>query len=298
MIDTLCISGGGINAFSFIGALEYLLSIKYINLKLIKTYIGTSAGAMICFLLSINYTINDLKKFILNFNFNIINDNIDLDNIFLNCGINDGSKIIYIFRKFLQNKYNNLNDITFIEHYNLTNNKLIIIGTNYTTSSEEIFSFEKTPDMSILIAIRISSSIPFIFTPVLYNNNYYVDGALLNNFPINYCNIKNTLGIKLKHNKINNCDNILSFFINCIKIITNTHNNNYININSLNIIEIDILNKNIGLNFNINYNEKEDLISNGFKEAEYYITNIGYNICNSIINDIINDIVYTLEDLK
>ena len=298
MIDTLCISGGGINAFSFIGALEYLLSIKYINLKLIKTYIGTSAGAMISFLLSINYTIDDLKKFILNFNFNIINDNIDLDNIFLNCGINDGSKIIYIFRKFLQNKYNNLNDITFIEHYNLTNNKLIIIGTNYTTSSEEVFSFEKTPNMSILIAIRISSSVPFIFTPVLYNNNYYVDGALLNNFPINYCNIKNTLGIKLKCNKINNCDNIFAFFINCIKIITNIHNNNYININSLNIIEIDILNKNFELDFNIEYNKKEELISTGFKEAECYIKNIGYNICNSIINDIINDIVYTLEDLK
>ena len=62
-IDTICISGGGIKGFCFIGALNYLISKNYIYIKNINNWCGTSIGAVICFLLSIGYTINEIENF-------------------------------------------------------------------------------------------------------------------------------------------------------------------------------------------------------------------------------------------
>ena len=97
MIDTLCFSGGGVKGFAIIGVLEYLEKNNNLDILLIKNYVGTSCGAIISFLLSINYSINEIKEFILNFNFNILINDIDIDNIFINYGIDNGNKIIYIF---------------------------------------------------------------------------------------------------------------------------------------------------------------------------------------------------------
>jgi NTE family protein len=280
MIDTLCFSGGGIKGFAIIGILEYLEKNNKINISLIKNVVGTSCGAIISFLLSINYTINEIKEFILNFNFNILINNIDIENIFINYGIDNGNKVIYMLESFLKNKYN-LNDITFNEHYKLTNKQLIIIGTNYTKSCEEVFNYIITPNMSVITAIRISISIPLIFTPVLYNDNYYVDGALVNNFPINYCNIQNTIGINITTlNNNNKLDDITTFINNCMHIILKKQ------YNSLNIIELNIINYN-AINFDISFKEKEELINNGYNIASKYMKDLSYNICYSIINDII-----------
>lgn len=286
MIDTLCFSGGGIIGFSFIGVLDYLAKNNKINLELIKNYVGTSCGSMLAFLLSINYSIDELKEFILNFNFQVLINESDnnIENLLINFGLDDGNKIIYMFQSFLKNKYNTL-DITFKEHYELTNNNLIIIGTNYTKSSEVIFNYKNTPSMSIITAVRISISIPLIFTPVFYNDNCYIDGALVNNFPINHCNIKNTIGINIinKHNKL---DNITLFITNCIGILMRKK---YESLNIINICELEdeICNP---IDFNISKEKKNDLINLGYNIAEDYISKLSDTICNSIINDIISSI--------
>jgi peptidase E len=52
--DTLVIAGGSTKGILALGALQY--AIDNYMLSKIKTYIGTSAGAMICYLLAIGYT--------------------------------------------------------------------------------------------------------------------------------------------------------------------------------------------------------------------------------------------------
>jgi predicted acylesterase/phospholipase RssA len=286
MIDTICLSGGGIKGFSFIGVLEYLEKNNNININLINNFVGTSIGAIISFLLSIKYDIIELKEFLLNFNFKILINDYDnnIENLLINFGLDDGNKIIFILQSFLKNKYN-LTDITFKEHYELTKNNLIIIGTNYTKSSEEMFNYKNTPNMSIITAIRISISVPLIFTPVLYNDNYYVDGALVNNFPINYCNLKNTIGININFtNNYNKIDNIAIYIKNCLGILIKNNNK------SLNIINMEFDSENDITNlidFNINNENKINLINLGNKIAKKYIDNISNNICQSIIEEII-----------
>ena len=66
-IDTLCIGGGGLKGFSFLSALNVLISHNYINLDLINTYTGTSFKSIFCFLISIGYTTERLITYFNNF---------------------------------------------------------------------------------------------------------------------------------------------------------------------------------------------------------------------------------------
>ena len=55
-MNTLVLSGGALNGFSTLGAVQFLLDNKIIETKNIRKYIGTSSGSMISYLLAIGYT--------------------------------------------------------------------------------------------------------------------------------------------------------------------------------------------------------------------------------------------------
>lgn len=285
--DTLCLSGGGIMGLSFIGVLKYLENKKYINLNNVNIFVGTSAGSIISFFLILGYNIKEIKKIISNLNFQKLEPNIDMIKILENNGIDNGLKIMTIIISFLQEKFK-IDDITFEELYNKTNKKLIIIGTNFTLLKEEVFSYELTPNMSVILAIRISISIPFIFTPILYNSNYYIDGGFTNCFPIKYCNKNSTLGIYITFENNIKEINIINLLLGCLSIINNTitlkdiDNYNVINIKSKNLDITD---------YNIDYKTKLEIINFGKNCAEKYLTNLINNICKNIIYEIINNIL-------
>ena len=182
MINTLCIGSGGIKGISYIGALLYLEKNNYITITNIQKYTGVSAGCLLCILLVVGYKIDEIYNIINVKDINELKPDITLDLIIEKYGFDDGEKIINYFKKiiFLKLKYNN-NDISFIELYKITNKELYIATTNFSKNTEKIFSFKETPNISIFLAIRMSISIPLIYTPVLFENNYYVDGALTNN---------------------------------------------------------------------------------------------------------------------
>lgn len=285
-IDTLCLSSGGILGLSFIGVLKYLEEKKFINLKNITTYAGTSAGSVLSFLLNLDYSIKEIKQIFMHINFEKLESNIDICNIIENNGIDNGLKILAIIIPFLKEKYD-VNDITFTKLYELTNKKIIIIGTNFTTLKEEIFSVDTTPSMSVIMAIRISISVPLLFTPILYNNNYYIDGAFTNAFPIKYCNKETTLGLYITYEYNTNIMNIYNLFLGCFAILSNTLSEK--DINNYNVIKISNENLNIE-NYNINNKLKNNIIKLGKKTGYKYYNNIIYVVCLDIINNIITKI--------
>lgn len=75
---------------------------------------------------------------------------------------------------------------TFFEVFERTGKKLTIIATNLSLRRAETFSVETSPHLRCLDAARMSSSIPIIFKSLRYRGNFYADGALLTNFPIEY----------------------------------------------------------------------------------------------------------------
>jgi NTE family protein len=281
--NTICLSGGGVSGILHISILQFLNKNNIIKFYKIKKYISTSVGTIISFLLIIGYKTEEIIDFINNFDFKYLNEDFDIDNIFINYGLNTASKIIVTIQTFLYNKTKK-KDITFKELKNEFNKSLGIIGTNITLNREEYFSPETTPDMSVILAIRISISIPILFTPVKYNNNLYVDGGLFNNFPINYCNKKTTLGITLHNQYKNSIDNIYNYMESIFRTIIKSNNtkNNY---NKNNVIICKGVNT-----YDLTNDIKKKLINDGIKIAEIFCQNkpeyIIYNIINKIIDQL------------
>lgn len=288
MYDTVCLSGGGIKGIAYIGAFEYLEENHKLDLSIITNWIGTSVGSIISFLYTINYTTKEIKEFILNFNIKKLESDMCIDTMLNECGINNGNKFVILFGKFLENKLD-IMDVNFIDLYNITKKKLSIVGTNYTKGTEELFNYINTPTMSVLTAIRISISVPIIFTPVFYKDCYYIDGCFINGFPINYCNNK-TLGMYIRNNGVN--DNSLSiseFIPTCLSILSDTIFEK--NINKKNDIIIIQNNAKEVVNFNLSYDDKIKLLNIGSNHAKEFIKNQSKLLCFDIINNIINNII-------
>jgi len=288
--DTICMSGGGVKGFAFIGALDYLNKKKIINIDNIKNWVGTSIGSILAYAFVCGFSITEMENFIIEFDFTKTNPDISIDNIFISHGISDGKRAEFILRSFIQHKFN-IDDITFLELYKLTQKNLLIIGTNFTHACEEVFSHNTTPDMSVVTAVRISMSIPVFFTPVLYNNCYYVDGSITNNFPINHCDKYTTIGLYIRNNN-DTCNNeitsIVSIIIGCMNIISDTINHKDINMCD-NIVQIDNY-KHEFINFDFTIETKMKLLKLGHTYAKKFIKDMPRKICVAIINKIIDDV--------
>lgn len=263
-IDTLCFCSGGIQGIILIGVLKQLLNNNFIDIKNINTFSGSSIGAILAFLLCINFTIDEIILFIISYDFNNIESEYNIENIFTSFGFNKGEIIENLFNKLLKHKLNK-SDYTFIELYKITNKKLIIIGTNFTKGTEQIFSYEKTPNYSVVKALRISISIPIIFTPIKMNDDYFVDGALLNNFPIKASNKKSTLGLNLVNHFDNNLTSLQDVIFGTLKILTKhkIYKSKY-------IINVKIYDTNF-TNFNVTLSYLLKLIKHGKKAGNKYL---------------------------
>lgn len=64
------------------------------------------------------------------------------------------------------------------------NRSLALSAFDITNGSLVYFSDQTTPDMKIATAVRISSSIPIIFEPVIYQGHLFVDGGVMRRLPI------------------------------------------------------------------------------------------------------------------
>ena len=187
----LVFEGGGVKGVAYLGALE-LLEEKAI-LGSITRVGGTSAGAIIALLIGLNYSRSEIDAEVRALDFNkLLDDSFGV--------IRDTARLIeeYGWYKgdfFLQwagdrvaaKTGNSL--ATFAEVAAMKGEKgfrdIYFMGTNLATGFSEIFSAEHTPAMRVAEAIRISMSIPLFFTARHgYGDALYVDGGVLDNFPV------------------------------------------------------------------------------------------------------------------
>jgi predicted patatin/cPLA2 family phospholipase len=267
-INCLCFSGGGVSGFSFISAIERLIENKIFKLEDIDRFVGTSAGAIISFFLNIGIELSEIKDFIYKFNFSKLIGEINCITLLEDFGINNGERIKLIFIKFLQLKFNKT-DITFEELYNITKKKLIIIGTNLSEYKEAVFSVDTTPNFSVITALRISLSIPVIFTPIVIDGITYVDGAIINNFPINHCPVNNTFGFYVIYRPVK-INAFYDLILSCMSTTMNTISNIYLNNNNKNIIQI-INPSNQITSFNITSDMIDNIMKLGVDAVNKYL---------------------------
>ena len=288
-LKNLVLSGGGVTALGFLGILKLLY--EHDLIKEIEHFIGTSMGAIISYLLTIGFTHNELLEFSKLFNFSKITEDIKLDNFLCNFGFIDMNNITIILKN-ISNVKNIDNDITFKQHYEKTKKKLSITGTCLSDFKLYYFNYENTPDMKIFDAILISCCIPLLFQPIEHDNKCWIDGGIINNFPIDYCNdeIDNTLGIAINDICFEKCTinpkkDLPDYLSNLFKCMVysdtvkklETYDKNTIKYN----FDISIM-----VDFNINSDEISEIFNDGYQQAQSQI-NIFQKFIKS--NDTISD---------
>ncbi len=259
----LILSGGGLKGVAHLGCLYGLEKIN--KLTNINTYSGTSVGAIICVLLNIGYGPMDIYDIVKQSNISnyVTMQFKNIPSLISDYGMDDGDKIVITLKKLFQAKNINPN-ITFKELYDKTNKKLYICASKITNVIGPFYmSIDNEPNMKVLLALRMSFSIPFIFKPVHYEGNVYVDGGCMDNFPSDIIDASHldSVGVYINNitciKEINNVEDYILGVVQCIS--QNSSHKTYakfksytyfITFNDLNCMETNI---NINDMFNIGF---------------------------------------------
>lgn len=183
----LVLEGGGVKVVAFVGALK-VMEVSGI-LKHIHDFAGTSAGALLAAILAMGYTIDEILAMVKNMDFARFKDNSSVgilgDSVGLlsNYGMCSGAVFCDWFSTLISRKFEQ-SDLTFQQLFERTQNTLVVTTANANSGRTVYLSRHTHPQLSIITAVRMSISIPFFFTPVKYDGDYYVDGGLFDNYPI------------------------------------------------------------------------------------------------------------------
>lgn len=181
----LVLEGGGVRGVAFCGALAALDNLGILDG--IKNFAGSSAGAIAAALLACGADVPFLNAEFATVNFG---DFLDYGNILKiprslvkYQGVCRGDAFEKWFGDTLEKLTDN-RDMTFAECHKVFKRRLVITATCLNTRTVHYFDYKTAPEMTIKQAVRMSMSVPIIFRPVRWNDAVWVDGGVIDNFPM------------------------------------------------------------------------------------------------------------------
>lgn len=172
--DALVFSSGGSRGIAHLGAMTELE--RAVDLSRTRVYVGSSVGAIVAAATCLGMKARDVfDACVVPFQYQ---KNFRLHLLTKRFGLDQGESLDAFIASVIPE------DVTFSSIYRDLGNVLSVIGTDLTTSSMAVFDPIRTPDMSVRDALRISCSVPFLFTAVKRDGHVYVDGALTAAFPV------------------------------------------------------------------------------------------------------------------
>lgn len=271
--DTLVLSGASSKAFVTLGAIQYAFD-NYLFQNL-TTYVGTSSGCMICYLLAIGYTPIEIMVYICS------NQILEKMNDFNIVAMIQGRGAISFSNIQEQLEKMSISKIGYLPTLNDIKEKmkknLVCVTHNLTENRTEYLSWETHPHLPCVTAIHMSANLPLVFENYRYGNCFYVDGGISDNFAIDTGEKmgEKILGINLNnelYNFTNETDvSILEFIYNLINVPVIQAINHKIQMASDKCKIINI--KDIGLNlkifeFNITSSIKLNMFSYGYEQMK------------------------------
>lgn len=276
--NSIVIAGGAAKIIAVIGVIKYLD--EHNLAKHVRTLVGTSAGSIICFMMALGYTWTDMIEIITETLEDETVVNIKLDeflNILNTYGFSSGEQLISFLKNVLVRKTGK-HDISFMDFAKLTGKNLVICVSNITKEVPEYFSVDNMAELSVLTAIRISCSLPIIFTPITINGDVYQDGGLYANFPITYLKdkLQDVLGINIISKNLKKQDNFLDYIKFVMYSIVDKYNREQsINDPCKNVVTIEFQDELPWISFaemKVIVTNIEDLIKTGYEAIQTQLT--------------------------
>lgn len=266
--EIICIGGGSIRGFCELGALYYLENNNIYDMKHIHTLIGSSVGSIISLLLCIGYKPFEILEKVNKIESWMDFDAFDLINFKNDRGLFDFKNLIKILEDLIILKLGKIP--TLEELYKITRKKLIIVTTNVYKKESVYLDYINNPTLLCTDAIQMSCSIPLIFKKFIYNGEYYVDGGLLDNFPLEYVNNGTTkiIGISVE-SSIRKEDSFINYIDTLFTMPILKIQNNALNYITDNCLVINIkANNTAPINFNLTKNTKIEMFCDGYRTAK------------------------------
>ncbi|CAH6420316.1 Patatin phospholipase [uncultured virus] len=178
----LALSGGSVKGISHVGALKVLEERGLLDLKQLKSIAGTSAGSLLGMLIVLGFSLDEIWQFLYELDITRLMDPNPL--LFLQrCGVESGQILHNFFEKILTQS-TNIKHINFRQLYELTSIHYTVVGSCLTTKEAVYYDHINTPNFKVSMAVRISISMPGFFTPVSIGDRKYIDGAILDDYPM------------------------------------------------------------------------------------------------------------------
>jgi predicted acylesterase/phospholipase RssA len=212
-IEHLILCGGGPLIFSYIGLFKRLREKNVFNIENIKTIYSVSAGSLMAILLMLKVDFEMLEKYFIERPWNrefIFSPQMFID-LIQNKGMIDGNKMMTIVLKNLLESVNLSLNSTLKDLYDLSKIDFHSFTVNINNFSIVNISHKTHPEFRIIDVAHMSCAVPFIISPFKLNEQYYVDGAILKNYPIDIllqeeedCEKEHILGVRVFNEKEDN----------------------------------------------------------------------------------------------
>ncbi len=298
MFKNAVFQGVGVRAIASVGALAKL---EEHNFKF-QAVAGVSGGAIVAALYAAGYTAEEMKELLqkdfseflyLSKDHDFPNPNLlspekfesldlwKLINLIFNISLKKPCFLhkqgVYTTKKIYSWIYDLLaiKDIrTFGDLENETGIDLKILTANVTEQKHEWFDKEKNRGTKIAQAVCCSVSIPIFFEPVILYPDEFVDGGILNTFPIfPFIEVpEHTVGFKFKQQPLmeNNLPNFIKFFLKRIGTMWLAHDKlAEVQLENLSRIIIDT-GEISSVKFSLDSQEKQELFDSGYQAAEKF----------------------------
>ena len=152
LIEHMVVSGGGHNILAMFGAVAYLKKKKFIDINSLKTYDGTSAGALLGFILLLNLEDEEIDNYLMNRPwekmFNISPSM--MFKAFQSKGLFNVGLMEQILEPLTKTADLNIN-ITFAEFFERTGVEFTVYTTELNSLKNVIISYKTHPDMVLLM---------------------------------------------------------------------------------------------------------------------------------------------------
>lgn len=301
----LVFSGGGINSLCYIGVLQCLEERGL--LSKVRRIIGSSGGALFCLPVVLGYSCKDVTQILFGLNIETLQD-ITSDTIlqfFDSFGFDTGKRLEQLVKLLLEKKVHN-GLITFEELYAVKPIDFTVTGFCLSRKDTEYFNRHTTPNMPVYLAIRISCSIPFIYNYVPYQGRIYLDGGVLDNYPIDYFHDEadSTIGFCLsREDNSNNSStsdnrtdrkNILEFVYSLL--VSLNHKLQKQNLRKYCNQTVVICSDLHLTQFSLSDAQKKECIDKGYAATNAYFRQQATTIVSSLVKDIVSKAIAMVGD--
>ena len=184
-VRRIYLCGGGTNAVALGGAVGHLEQEGL--LKCVKEWMGISAGALGAMCLAAGYTVTEMNRFWLEFDYQSVTDPDIATGWLMNMGYDTGNRVQRLLHAMLKEK-GHAETITFEQLTAKTGFSLRVWATNMNRGVLEEFSDKKTPNYCVSHAVRASMTLPYYFQPFKcpLTGDTYLDGGVITNYPLHY----------------------------------------------------------------------------------------------------------------